>query len=321
MYMRHKQEPVSRNRRYSSDSTSTYGRGPRTVDDHNLPWTKDDRCCRAMTQRPWTWQKASKSFWKWQNKRSVWIRQRPQFFGQKWRMKNNSCAAVVFSSCEDGRDHDFLLSEWCFHDVMMVLRYSSTSPFVTVNECRYKDILEDIVNLTCEELSEEWYAHISAKSGSPALWKNGNWPQRSDVLSNTDRIWILSGAWKTWSVCDVGRLNRCAKQMKTQKWCSRLHQEYHEEDRPWSRVRVNVPCDVTTLEFDVFDLENKIRVWVEILSIQRVCDFVRVGKLYLLCDLVCSSWHGLRQCDNHTQVVSSSSSSSTDPLLTNWLTD
>ena len=69
------QSLLQQNYRYLAGTTSTCGRGTRTVGDHTSSWTKDGRCCRAMTQRPSIWQRISK------NLQGGWGQQNPGNIG------------------------------------------------------------------------------------------------------------------------------------------------------------------------------------------------------------------------------------------------
>ena len=57
-----------------------------------------------------------------------------------------------------------LAAEWFTAGEMVSMPIS-----VYVKEWQYKDILNDIDNLAWEDLSEEWSAHMSERSESPAM--------------------------------------------------------------------------------------------------------------------------------------------------------
>ena len=60
-------------------------------------------------------------------------------------------------------------AEWCTTDEVVILRCVSASLFVVVNEWQYKDILDDIDQLTWEEMSQDWNAYLAERSTSPVV--------------------------------------------------------------------------------------------------------------------------------------------------------
>ena len=61
------------------------------------------------------------------------------------------------------------VAEWFSLGEMKALQGVSVLMSVRVNEWQYKDILNDVDDLTWEDLSEDWQNYVSEGGESPAL--------------------------------------------------------------------------------------------------------------------------------------------------------